>query len=213
MEMPFPIKPGALIVFEGLDGTGKTTQHEHIERACVGLGHGSEPLFEPEPLFLHMPTAGTNLGQAIYEITEAITEDLDPLARQFLHLASHSQSVRFTIKPAREEGRPVFLDRWWWSTFAYGHEAMAKRFRMTYPELVTFLFRVWRRMMPDVVFLFMHPHVEDAHNTPSVVEGYQLLMDAYSWGDRLVLVEQGDQNHQTLQIMDALLERGIYRSN
>jgi len=213
LKLPFKLKPGCVIVLEGLDATGKSTQHERMEQACMGMGHGPTPLFDPAPLFLHMPSAGTEVGQAIYEMTEALTTELDPLARQYLHLASHAHSVKTLIRPAIKAGQPVILDRWWWSTVAYGWYN-SKRVRNTFPSLIDFYSlceRTWRGVSPDLILLFMHPHVEDKHNTPAVEAGYHRI--AKDWKpDNVVLIEQGDEGEQGEQLYAALLQHGLYWS-
>lgn len=212
LSLPFHVKPGAVIVLEGLDATGKSTQHERMERACMGMGHGTAPLFDPVPLFLHMPSAGTEVGQAVYEMTEALTEALDPLARQFLHLASHAHSVKTLIKPALKEGTPVILDRWWWSTVAYGWYG-SKRVRNAFPSPIDFydmVGRAWQGVNSDLIALFMHPHKEDSHNTDAVASGYAALAKEYP--DKVVLIEPGDEGAQNEQLFDAMLARDLYWS-
>lgn len=213
VKLPFLMKPGCVIVLEGLDATGKSTQHESIERSCMGMGHGSTPLFDPAPLFLHMPSAGTQVGQAIYEMTENLTEDLDPLARQYLHLASHAHSVKTLIRPAIKAGTPVILDRWWWSTVAYGWYN-SKRVRNAFPSLLDFLAlceRTWSGVSPDLIAVFMHPHVKDRHNTPGVAAGYHSLVKEWK-PDNVVLIEPGDEGAQGEQLFSAMIERDLYRS-
>jgi len=181
-----------------------------MEQACIGMGHGPTPLFDPEPLFLHMPSAGTQVGQAIYDMTEALTEELDPLARQYLHLASHAHSVKTLIRPAIKEGRPVFLDRWWWSTVAYGW-FNSKRVRSAFPSLIDFANlceRTWKGVKPDLVAVFLHPHTEDRHNTPGVSAGYHALIKDYP--DKVVLIEPGDEGAQAEQLLDAMLKFNLY---
>jgi dTMP kinase len=211
-KLPFAIKKDAVIVLEGLDATGKSTQHEKMERACIGMGHGKAPLFDPAPLFLHMPSAGTDLGHMIYDLTESVGSELDPLARQFLHLASHAQSVQQAIKPALKgpEPRPVVLDRWWWSTIAYGWFGSKMGSRMSLDTFEEVVRRTWAGVKADVVFLFLHPHKEDRHNTTSVTDGYEYLADKFS--DRVVFIGPGDEGEQGEQMYEAMARRGLYRN-
>jgi thymidylate kinase len=211
LKMPFALKPGCVVVLEGLDATGKSTQHEMMERACMGMGHGSTPLFDPAPLFLHMPSAGTAVGEAIYKMTEDMGKELDPLARQFLHLASHAQSVEQMIKPAIKEGQPVILDRWWWSTIAYGwYGGRLGNRDMSRREFEGAINGVWRDVKADMVAVFMHPHKEDKHNTRHVVRGYEYLIDTYP--SEVELIGPGDEGEQGEQLYAAMVRRGLYRS-
>lgn len=211
MSLPLSIKTDAVLVLEGLDGTGKTTQTERLERACMGMGQDGKPLFVPEPRFAHMPSAGTHIGHAIYDLTETVGEDLDPLARQFLHLASHAQSVRKFIRPTlrAEEPRPVVLDRWWWSTVAYGFfGGKLSRRGWDVDQFINMCLTTWRGVNADMIFLFMEPHVEDHHNTEDVIEGYQYLADRFP--QRVTLIERGDEANQKEQMFNAMVRRGIY---
>lgn len=210
MRLPFHIKPGAVVVLEGLDATGKTTQHEKMERACMGMGTGKAPLFDPMPLFLHMPSAGTHVGQAIYDMTETMGADLDPLARQFLHLASHAQSVETMIKPALAEGQPVILDRWWWSTMAYGWYGGNLRDRISRTMLLDLCQTVWDGVEPDLVAIFSEPHKEDRHNTPDVMKGYRWLTKQFP--DAVEIIHIGTEGDQGEQLYTAMADRNIYRS-
>src|SRR5437868_1252792 len=102
------LRPGSLVVLEGLDKTGKTTQRKELAAA---------PWDPPTPLVTHMPSGLAELTEAIYQATEH-HEIASPLARQLLHLACHAENLP-ALAEARQE-RGVILDRWWWSTVAYG---------------------------------------------------------------------------------------------
>lgn len=205
--MPFHLKPGTLVVLEGLDGTGKSTQQERFERACYAPTTGTK-MFDGQPLFTHMPSGTCDLGRSIYELTES-DEPLDPLARQLLHLACHATEIPETILPALEAGESVFLDRFWWSTVAYGWSGV--RGRLTRSQLATLAQRVWSPVKaPDLICVFMHPHVEDRHNTAQVIRGYQWLIE--QGFDNVVLVPPGMESEQTLFILTEMQSRGLYEN-
>src|SRR4051794_7388128 len=102
------LRPGALVVLEGLDRTGKSTQMSALRELRWDY---------PVPIFTHMPSGLTDLTQAIYRLTEA-KRIASPLARQLLHLACHAENLGPLDLERREHA--VVLDRWWWSTMAYG---------------------------------------------------------------------------------------------
>lgn len=205
MQFPFRMKDSTVICFEGLDGTGKTTQMVRMERACtIDM---EVPMFTPDPMFVHLPSGSTALGQTVYTFTEA-NKIKDPLARQHLHWASHREEYRTAIKPALKAGRSVFFDRFWWSGVAYcwfGNERVKRAIPL---EDFVHISRIALPVQADLVFLFMHPHVEDHHNTAGVREGYEWLAENY--GDNCVLVEPGNTTQQNLQIADAMADRGLY---
>lgn len=211
LRLPFKIKSDAVIVLEGLDATGKSTQHERMERACMGMGTGPTPLFDPAPVFAHMPSAGTALGEQIYDLTESVGKDLDPLARQYLHLASHAQSVRTLLRPAlkAEEPRPVVLDRWWWSTVAYGYfgGSLAER-GFDLDQFISLCRLTWKGVRADLIALFMHPHQDDHHNTPLVEAGYEYLVERFP--QKVVMIQPGTIGDQGEQLFEAMSRRGLY---
>ena len=168
------MKPGTFVVFEGLDATGKTTQMDRIRNAAAGQ-FGHRLFTNPEPLFTHQPSGGDTLGQAIYQLTEE--HDInDPWCRQFLHLASHANHYTNLVLPELNY-RAVFMDRCWWSTFAYGYcgGGIIERDDLGPEEFLRIARIPAQGRMPSVVFLFMHPHKEDRHNTQQVVAGYEIL--------------------------------------
>jgi dTMP kinase len=102
---------GLFITFEGLDGSGKTTQ---IEMAAKRLRrHGCKVLVAREP-------GGTRTGDAIREILlSSRTTGLDPRTEVLLYFASRAQNVSEVILPALKKGYVVLCDRFSDSSRAY----------------------------------------------------------------------------------------------
>ncbi len=145
---PEPIR-GHLIVFEGPDGVGKTTLSKQLvaalRRRRVMATWFSFPGHEP----------GT-LGAEIYALHHARRwRDIDPLSRQFLHLAAHFDLIQRRILPALRQGRWVVLDRYWWSTFVYGTAAGAAPKALTLGIQAERL--VWGKIQPTLTFLIERP--------------------------------------------------------
>ena len=172
------LKPSTFVVFEGLDATGKTTQMDRIRNAASGQ-FGHRLFTHPHPLFTHQPSGNDRLGDAIYRLTEDYTIN-NPWCRQFLHLASHANHYENQILPTLRSGQSLFMDRCWWSTFAYGYcgGGIIDSEEMRPDEFIKIARIPTQGQMPSVVFLFMHPHKEDAHNTPQVRAGYEVLAQA-----------------------------------
>lgn len=183
------IPAGKWIVFEGLDATGKTTQMEKLRNAGASL-FGEDLL----PFFTHQPSGGTRLGQFVYEFTEQVPI-VSPLARQFLHLASHAEHYEVVIAHELRR-RAVFQDRCWWSTMAYGYfgGSLSESEEIGLRQFLDVIqWPVWEGMeglkwFPDVVFLFTHPWAEDPHNTANVASGYGWLQEHFSKEDKSVVV-------------------------
>lgn len=162
------LRPGALVVLEGLDRTGKSTQVDRLR----GLRWA-----DPAPQFTHMPSGLTELTRAVYKLTEGMTI-ASALARQLLHLACHAENLG-PLQQARRE-RAVVLDRWWWSTVAYGwhagHLAEHGVDRALFHDLID---TVWASQDADAVFLFTVPHERDDHNRREVLQAYDALADRH----------------------------------
>lgn len=102
---------GKFISFEGLDGSGKSTQVEKLARSL--RAHGLEVLVTREP-------GGTATGEKIREVLlHSGTEGLSPFTEMALMFASRAQHVHEVILPALAEGRIVLCDRFTDSTEAY----------------------------------------------------------------------------------------------
>jgi dTMP kinase len=112
---------GFFIVFEGIDGCGKTTQLERLYdwltagsgREWVG-GSGSERVLRTrEP-------GATELGKSLRSLLlKSDWEAMDPTAELLLYAADRAQNVRQVILPQIQRGGWVLCDRHTDSTIAY----------------------------------------------------------------------------------------------
>jgi dTMP kinase len=99
------------VTFEGIEGSGKSTQ---IARLAARLTEAGRP-----PLVTREP-GGTPLADAIRALF--LRPDPDPMpaaAELFLVLASRASHVRDVVRPALAEGRLVLCDRYADATFTY----------------------------------------------------------------------------------------------
>lgn len=105
------MKPkGVLVTFEGVEGSGKTTQMARTGRWLRGRGYKVELTREPD---------GTTLGTGVRRLFERGPQ---PLAQVFLFLAARHQHVAEKIRPWLASGRVVLCDRYADATVAYqGH--------------------------------------------------------------------------------------------
>jgi len=102
---------GKFITFEGLDGSGKSTQTEKLARSL--RAHGLSITITREP-------GGTTAGEKIREVLlHSATSGLSPLTEMALMFASRAQHIHEVILPALAEGRIVLCDRFTDSTEAY----------------------------------------------------------------------------------------------
>lgn len=102
---------GKFITFEGLDGTGKSTQMRKLAAALREAGHKVVETREP---------GGTATGEKIRKVLlDSGTAGLVPLAEMALMFASRSQHIAEVIEPALAAGSIVLCDRFTDSTEAY----------------------------------------------------------------------------------------------
>ena len=102
---------GKFITFEGLDGTGKSTQIEKLAKALRARGVSVVVTREP---------GGTATGEHIRRvILDSSTSNLSPFAEMALMFASRAQHIQEVIEPAIAEGKIVLCDRFTDSTEAY----------------------------------------------------------------------------------------------
>ena len=101
---------GKFITFEGLDGSGKSTQIEKLARAL--RAHGIPVTVTREP-------GGTATGERIRDVLlHSGTSGLSAQAEMALMFASRAQHIQEVILPALAEGRIVLCDRFTDSTEA-----------------------------------------------------------------------------------------------
>ncbi len=105
------MKTGKFIVFEGIDGSGKSTQIDLLRDYLAGLGKDVLTLREP---------GSTPLSERLREII-LHKHDLiiDPRAEALLFTAARAQLVSEIIAPALHSGKIVLCDRFSDSTIAY----------------------------------------------------------------------------------------------
>jgi dTMP kinase len=104
------MESGQLIVLEGAEGAGKTTQVRLLAERLRSTGLEVITLREP---------GGTSLGDSIRTILLDTPGDVAPEAEALLFMASRAQLVRDEIDPALERGVVVVMDRFFLSTYAY----------------------------------------------------------------------------------------------
>ena len=102
---------GKFITFEGLDGTGKSTQMRKLAAVVRAAGHKVVETREP---------GGTPTGEKIRKVLlDSGTAGLSPLAEMALMFASRAQHIAEVIEPALAQGSIVLCDRFTDSTEAY----------------------------------------------------------------------------------------------
>jgi dTMP kinase len=101
---------GTLITIEGLDGAGKTTLAEALEREIAARGLRVELLREP---------GGVQLSEQIRALVKDPTLTVGARAEALLYAAARAQLVQERLLPLLEDGALVLLDRFVDSSLAY----------------------------------------------------------------------------------------------
>ena len=105
------MKNGFFITFEGLEGSGKSTQIELLAQKLLQQNYPVVTTREP---------GGTAIGETIRAITHNPNNmELTPVAEAYLMAASRAQHVEMVIKPALSKGKIVLCDRFLDSSLAY----------------------------------------------------------------------------------------------
>ena len=101
---------GKLIVLEGAEGVGKTTQIRRLGETLTA--RGIDHLMVREP-------GGTPVGDSIRRLLLDPGPELSPRAEALLFMASRAELVDEVIRPALSRGAVVVADRFFLSTYAY----------------------------------------------------------------------------------------------
>ncbi|MFC2168786.1 dTMP kinase, partial [Acidobacteriota bacterium] len=103
------VKKGILIVFEGIDGSGKSTQVQILKKILADKNLDVIIFREPSQ---------SPWGQKIRE-NAAFSDSLTPQEELDLFVKDRKDNVQKNIKPALARNKIVLLDRYYFSTIAY----------------------------------------------------------------------------------------------
>ena len=149
---------GTFITFEGIDGSGKSTQL----RILADFLHkqGCDVLATREP-------GGTPVGLRLRAALLDGLEEVDPLTELLVFAADRAQHVRRVLRPALMENRVVLSDRYADATKAY--QGAGRGFA---PELISEIVELATEgLKPDLTLLFDLPVDESVRRTRRRSEG------------------------------------------
>ena len=156
---------GTFISFEGIDGSGKSTQLRLL--ANFLRSQGSEVVVTREP-------GGTPVGLRLRAALLDAQEQVDPLTELLVFAADRAQHVRRVLRPALRAGQIVLSDRYADATKAY--QGAGRGFST---ELISEIVQLATEgLSPDLTLLFDLSVTESSARTRRRSEGKQK-------GDRL----------------------------
>ena len=142
------------ISFEGLDGSGKTTQAELLAESLRGDGRDVVTTREP---------GGTQLGEEVRRLLLGGFE-MSPWAEASLFAAARAELVERVIAPALQSGSDVVCDRYIDSSLAY--QGIARELGVEHVLEVNLA--ATRGLLPDRTFLVLvDPEVALERSAPS----------------------------------------------
>lgn len=139
---------GLLITFEGIDGSGKTTQIKRFMQKCAD---------ENIPVVLFREPGGTPIGEKIRNILlDKSNSGMCAITELLLYSASRHQLSHELIRPALESGKIVVCDRFYDSTTVY--QGYGRGIDL---EFIKALNRIaTEHLVPDLTFIFDIPTAE-----------------------------------------------------
>jgi dTMP kinase len=148
---------GLFITFEGLDGSGKSTQIKRLAEWIENLHEGAEAPAQEDlrrtPVVTRQP-GGTAAGDRIRALTlDSRQAGLAPMAELALMFADRAQSIAEVIEPALAAGRIVLCDRFTDSTEAYqgGGRGLGSEIVLALDRLIC------GGLKPDLTILLLPP--------------------------------------------------------
>lgn len=195
---------GKLIVIEGIDGAGKTTQALALTKKLTESGYNA--VYSKEP---------TNdvIGQFIREKILSGDMKVSPLALQYLFNADRVMHME-KIEEILEKGTTVVMDRYFWSSVAYAMSDMEKPQDWYYTAFSILSF-YHQFLVPDITFFLQisttsalkrieqsKKHGEIYDNGESLVKiekNYSTLMEEFP--DRFIPVDSEESEEKITQVL------------
>jgi len=175
---------GAFIVFEGIDGSGKSTAAKMVLETLKAEGRDCELTAEP---------SGSWLGDAVRKANETGTDDLAEALLFMADRAEHTRRIRSWV----EGGKIVLCDRYYASTLAYQTALLEDRL----PDPMGWLLSINRPIIlrPDITFFF--------HIDPKASLERLSARNGRSKFEKLDYLRKVDDNYRKVEKLDPTFVR------
>ena len=203
------------ITIEGCDGVGKTYQTRRLKEYCEQMGY--DVVFTREP-------GGSDIAEQIRRIIlDASNCDMDDMCEAFLYAAARIQHLKDIVKPALEQGKTVFCDRFVHSSYVYqglgrglGLDKIVQLNRIAVGEYMP-EFTVFLDLSPEQAFMRKggadksdRMDAVDFSFHQQVSQGYTALSQADP--DKFEVIDASGSAEQTQRLLrQALARRGVIK--
>ena len=154
------------ISFEGIDGSGKTTQAVLLAEAARAAGREVVAVREP---------GGTAAGERIRALLLDPSARIAPWAEALLYAAARAQLVAEVIRPALDRGATVIADRYVDSSLAY--QGVARR--LGWSEILGVNLAATGELLPDRTILLELPEADAADRRDEEADRIEAEPDAF----------------------------------
>ena len=204
------------ITIEGCDGVGKTFQTNLLKQYCKENGIDNV-VFTREP-------GGSYIAEQIRDIIlDAKNSGMDDMCEAFLYASSRIQHLHDIVKPALEQGKVVFCDRFVHSSYAYqgvgrglGYEKIKSLNELAVGEYMP-EFTIFLDLSPEKAFerkggADKTDRLENVDNSfhVKVYQGYKRVIAENP--EKFVVIDASGTVEQTQQkLRDVLRQKGVLK--
>jgi dTMP kinase len=182
---------GRFLVFDGPDGSGKTTQFHRFGGYCREQGLSVCEVREP---------GGTHIGEQIRKVLlDPGNEGMSVCCEMLLYMASRAQLVSDVIRPALQRGELVLADRFISSTLAY--QGYAGEFPVD--EILRVATVAVGDSWPDHVIIFDVDEVTAAARMNPLLDRMELKGTAFQSKVRAAYLQQAEDDPGGHTVIDA----------
>ncbi|MEN3034102.1 MAG: dTMP kinase [Aquificaceae bacterium] len=201
------LRRGTLVVFEGIDGSGKTTLAKRLYQHLLNLGIDA---------VLYRDPGSTDLAEKLRK--EVLSLELHPITELLIFQSARSDLVNRKILPDLIKDRFVIMDRFLHSSIAY--QGFGREINLGTVKILNHI--ATRGIKPDIVFLLNPPlevalsrlrtknRFEDRNFLKRVRDGYLNL--ANEERELFVLLDTSQSEDLTFSyILDTLIARELLK--